>query len=81
MEEDVTGLERAAMGHDTVMCDLCGQPGSELSFERIEGVPGVAEPVEFVRVCRDCRDRLERGEIPLDAGLLPGLDSADDPGA
>lgn len=78
MEDDVVGLQRVVMGQDTLVCELCGQPGAAASMERIEGARSPAGPVEYLRVCRDCRDLVERGEILLDAEIATGPETADD---
>ena len=78
MEDDVVGLHRVVAGHDTEVCDLCGQAGAAVSMERIEGVRSLAGPVDYLRVCRDCRDLVERGEILLDGELATGPEGADD---
>ena len=74
MEEDVLGLQRVVMGHDVLVCDLCGRSGPDALVERLAGARTIAEPVEYLHLCQDCRDRLERGEIQLDLVV----DSEDD---
>jgi hypothetical protein len=73
MDEDVVGLQRALMGEDLAVCDLCGAPETRLSVVR-----SVAEAGEYLHVCPECRDRIERDELPIDAEIVAGLQVADE---
>lgn len=73
MDEDVVGLQRALMGEDLAVCDLCGVPETRLSVVR-----NVAEAGGDLHVCQDCRDRMERDDLPINAEIAAVLHVADE---